>query len=89
MILLIEAQISSGWYVGFTVGALVVVVVAVLVILLAILASRIASRAAETFTALEEVQQATAPLHKVDDVNDSAVRVLDGAVAARRSLTGG
>ncbi|MBA2428172.1 MAG: hypothetical protein ACR2KD_04285 [Thermoleophilaceae bacterium] len=89
MIVLIEAQMSTGWYVGFIVGALVVVVVAVLVILLATLASRIASRAAETFTALEHVQQATASLHKVDDVNNSAVRVLEGAVAARRTLTGG
>lgn len=80
---------QSGWYVGFGIGALVVVVVAVLVVTLTVLASRISARATEAHAALEQVQQATTSLHGVDQVNDSAVRVLEGAKAARGALTGG
>lgn len=80
---------TVGWVSGFTVGGVVVLLVAVLVIMLAVLASRIASEAAGAYEALERAQQATSSLHTVDEVNGSAVRVLEGARAARRALTGG
>lgn len=86
--MLLGAQVTAGWAVGFTIGTLVVLVVAVLVIALIVLASSIRSRAADAHTALERAEQATASLHGVDKLNDCAVRVLEGAKTARRALTG-
>lgn len=86
--MLLVAQITDGWVVGFTIGVVVVLVVAVLVITIAVLAARIGDRAAVGIRVLERVQEDTSSLHAVDSVNNSAVRVLEGARAARRTLTG-
>jgi len=80
---------TVGWVSGFTFGVVVVLPVAGLVIMVTVLASRIASEATRAHTALEQAQQATSSLHAVDEVNGSAVRVLEGAQAARTTLTGG
>lgn len=83
------AQNTAGWSVGFTVGVVVVLVVAVLVITIAVLAARIGDRARAAIPVLKRVHEDTNSLHSVDTVNSSAVRVLEGARAARRTLTGG
>jgi len=83
------AQNTAGWSVGFTVGVVVVLVVAVLVITIAVLAARIGDRARMAVKVLERAREDTNSLHAVDTVNSSAVRVLEGARAARRTLTGG
>jgi ABC-type multidrug transport system fused ATPase/permease subunit len=75
--------------VGFALGVVVVLIVAVLVITLAVLAARIGSRARAAQAALEQVRQDTSSLQGVDKLNNSAVRVLEGARTARQTLTGG
>lgn len=87
--MLLAAQNTVGWSVGFTVGVVVVLVVAVLVITIAVLAARIGDRATVAVKVLEQARDDTNSLHAVDTVNSSAVRVLEGARAARRTLTGG
>ncbi|MDQ3409915.1 MAG: hypothetical protein M3469_08050 [Actinomycetota bacterium] len=87
--MLLVAEITAGWVVGFTIGVVVVLVVAVLVITIAVLAARIGDRARVAIKVLERVREDTSSLHAVDTVNSSAVRVLEGARAARTTLTGG
>jgi malonyl CoA-acyl carrier protein transacylase len=87
--MLFIAQNTAGWVVGFSLGVVVVLIVATLVVTLTVLASRIRFRAESARKALEQVQQDTSSLHSVDRLNNSAVRVLQGARTARRTLTGG
>lgn len=80
---------TFGWVLGLSIGVVIVAVVAVLVLMLIVFASRIHSEAQEAITGLDRVRGATDPLWAVDQVNASAVGILNGARSARRALGGG
>ena len=78
----------GGWYVGLAIGLAVVAVVVIVVTTILILARRISKQAQMAIDALDEARANTLPLWDVQQINDSAKRILESMRAARGALGG-
>lgn len=79
----------DDWYIGFGLAFLVIVVVVVIVATILMLAARIADQAGQADQGVDVVRaQSTSLTHGVDQVNDSAVRILHMARALRKVAVG-
>jgi hypothetical protein len=84
--LVLAAEDTTGWVVGIALGVVVVLVVVVLLVTLITAASRIHAEAEQAIDTLQTIRGSTASLHGVDQLNNSAVGILQGAQAARETL---
>ncbi len=73
---------------GLAIGALVVVIVVLVVGAILVLAKRIGKQAGAAIEALDAAQKNTLPLWEVQQVNESAKRILTAMRTARKALGG-
>jgi hypothetical protein len=77
---------TAGWAVGLAVGAALTIVVVVLLLLMIRGASRTADRAEAIVDALHESRDNTDGVWRLDVTNQTALRIVDAAGAARSHL---
>lgn len=84
----LTAAVAYGWWIGFGVGAIVVIIVGVLVLFIIATADQIASLARDGTTSLAQSRDRTEVLWRVEQTNEVANDILDGAKQARKALGG-
>ena len=83
------ASTYSDWYVGMAIAFFVIVVVVIIVAVILTMAARIADQAARADEGVDIVRAQTTSLAAgVDQVNDSAVRILHMARTLRKVAVG-
>ena len=78
----------SGWVIGFAIALVVVIVVVALLLLMIVGARNVANKAEEILAALYDARDNTQPLWRLTATNTTAVRIVEGAIAARETLEG-
>lgn len=79
----------DGWTIGFIIGGAVVLIVVIVLVLMILGARRVLSHGGRALANLEQARDNTQGLWQVHETNLTAVRIVDGARAARESLQGG
>lgn len=83
------AATYSDWYIGMALAFFVIVVVVIIVAVILTMAARIADQASGAAAGVDVVRAQTTSLDGgVDQVNDSAVRILHMARAIRKIAVG-
>ena len=79
----------TDWYIGLALSFIVIVVVVMIVAIILTLAARIADQASQAAAGVETVRAQTTSLgNGVDQVNDSAVRILHMVRSLRKVAVG-
>jgi hypothetical protein len=89
MLIAINSETYTGWYVGLGVGFLIVVVVVILVGMILAQASRIGHQALDGIELMDEARDASLPVWDLQQINVSATGIWKAAENARKTLTGG
>jgi len=74
-------EIYQWWFLWLVVAGIIVVAAAVLLIIIILLAQRIAALAATALAVVEQIEQNTKPIWKLNATNKVAKDLLAGAVA--------
>jgi hypothetical protein len=83
------AATYSDWYIGMAIAFFVIVVVVIIVAIILTMAARIADQAIAAASGVDVVRAQTTSLETgVDQVNDSAVRILHMARTLRKVAVG-
>ena len=83
------ASTYSDWYIGLAGAFIVIVVVVIIVAIILTMAARIADQASQADAGVDVVRAQTTSLETgVDQVNDSAVRILHMARTLRKVAVG-
>lgn len=83
------AATYTDWYLGLGLAFLIIVIVVIIVSVILTMAARIADQAQQADAGVDVVRTQTTSLeHGVDQVNDSAVRILHMARTLRKVAVG-
>ncbi len=89
MLIAINSETYTGWYVGLGIGFLIVVVVVILVGMILAQASRIGHQALDGIELMDEARDATLPVWDLQLINVSATSIWKAAERARKTISGG
>ena len=89
MLIAINSETYTGWYIGLGIGFLIVVVVVILVGMILSQASRIGHQALDGIELMDEARDASLPVWDLQLINVSATGIWKAAENARKTLTGG
>lgn len=89
LLLAVNDETYTGWYIGIGIGFLIVVVVVILVGMILSQASRIGHQALDGIELMDEARDASLPVWDLQLINVSATSIWRSAEKARQLLTGG